>query len=207
MIYLNSRSLVLVCLTLSCPVVASEVGDCAITMKERAVLLELDYRNFDQNAEDGWRPLYEGKCFADAAELIVSYISSHPEVARENYMLGFHAGQMFALDDQTERAIDFMSDAYRNRSSKIVDWNAFVDANIAFLEKDMNRLVEMRDRIGQQPALEKGPGTPDWAIGKKINLDVVNGFIACFDQPYSVAYEEACRAKGNSEFSAGADAT
>lgn len=111
-------------------------------------------------------------------------------------MLAFHAGQMLSMFGEYDTAVELMRQAYSTRRSAFIDWNAFVDANIAFLEKDYETLLRMRERISQQPVMTEEKGIPDWAIGKKMNLDVVDGLIACFDEPYVVAYQDECRAKG-----------
>jgi hypothetical protein len=59
-----------------------------------------------------------------------------------------------------------------------IRWNAYVRATIAFLEKDREELMRMRDEIADGPKLQ----------GAIPNLDVVNRLIAHFDSPYSVAY-------------------
>jgi hypothetical protein len=169
---------------------------CEITDTMVARILKLPFREFDQNPDDGWRPYYASKCYKEAAQLLTDYMFLHPERAKEHHMLAFHAGQMFAMIGEYDWAVDLMRQGYLHRSSAIIDWNAFVDANIAFLENDHETLVRMRERIAKQPVMTEAMGTPDWAIGKKMNLDVVDGFIACFDKAYSVAYEDECRAKG-----------
>lgn len=171
-------------------------SSCEITDAKVARILELPFREFDQNPSDGWRPYYASRCYKEAAHLLTEYISLYPERVEEHYMLPFHAGQMFAMIGEYDKAVDLMRQGYSQRSSAIIDWNAFVDANIAFLENNHEMLVRMRERIAKQPIMTEAMGAPDWAIGKKMNLDVVDGFIACFDKAYSVAYEDECRARG-----------
>ncbi len=108
-------------------------------------------------------------------------------------MLPFHAGQMLAMAGDYDNAVLYLQRGYSSRESKLIDWTAFVEAHLAFIEKDAEKLAEMRARIDKQPAMVAGPGVPDWAVGKKINLDVVDGFLACFDKPFAVACEAACR--------------
>lgn len=180
---------------------AEEVRACEISEAELNRLVTLSFQSFDQDAADGWRPLYEKKCFAEAAELLVGYMKHNPDSARLHYMLPFHAGQMFALSDNYSEAISFMRRGYSSIESKLIDWNAFVDANIAFLEHDRDLLKEMRDRINLQPAMTAEMNVPAWAVGRKMNLDVVYGFHACFKERYAVAYDLSCRPgiKGDDE--------
>ena len=167
--------------------------DCALSATERERALRLSFNEFDQTEDGGWRPFYASKCYATAASLIVAYIEHHPKIASEHYMLPFHAGQMFAMAGNHEKAVQYLKLGYSQRESRLVDWNAFVDAHIAFIERDIETLREMRARIAAQPALQPGPGVPDWAVGKRMNLDVVDGFLACVEEPFDVAYEAPCR--------------
>ena len=168
---------------------------CAISNAEHERILGLSFAEFDQTEDDGWRPYYLAKCYVIAADLLVTYVERHPDLVRENYILPFHAGQMLAMAGDYDNATLYLQRGYSSRESKLVDWNAFVEAHLAFIEKDAERLAAMRLRIDKQPAMVDGPGVPDWAVGKKINLDVVDGFLACFDKPFAVAYEEPCRSK------------
>ena len=167
--------------------------DCAMSPSDREAVLKLSFTDFDQTEGKGWRLLYVSKCYAAAASLIVEYIDRYPERASEHNMLPFHAGQMLAMSGNYRESVRYLKLGYTQRESKIVDWNAFVDAHVAFIEKDAEKLEAMRARIAMQPAMKSGPGVPDWAIGKRINLDVVDGFLACFDKPFHVAYEAPCR--------------
>jgi len=60
-----------------------------------------------------------------------------------------------------------------------VKWNAYVNATLAFLNKDKEKLIKYRNQIAQ--GLEIKAIIP--------NLDVVDALIANFDEPYSIAYE------------------
>ena len=167
--------------------------DCAVSATDRERALSLSFTEFDQTEDDGWRPFYSSKCYATAASIIVAYIERHPKTASEHHVLPFHAGQMFAMAGDYEKAVQYLKLGYSQRESRLVDWNAFVDAHIAFIERDIDTLREMRERIARQPALQSGPGVPDWAVGKRMNLEVVDGFLACVDEPFDVAYEAPCR--------------
>jgi tetratricopeptide (TPR) repeat protein len=170
-------------------------GACSISKAEIGAVLALSYQDFDQNPRKGWRPYYRRECYDQARDLLLAYLAQHPDVADEHYMLRFHVGQLLAMTGEYEEAKQFMRKAYTDFEAPAIDWNAFVDANIAFLDKDKGRLLEMRSRIASQPKLEAGPGVPSWAVGRIMNLDVVDGFIACFDEPYVVAYGDQCRAR------------
>lgn len=166
---------------------------CEQNDKQIAAALNLTFEEFDQMEASGWRPLYENKCYKEAAKLIVRYMAQHPELVKQHYMLPFHAGQMYALHGEYQSAINYMQLGYSDIKSEYIDWNAFVDANIAFLNHDLSALQQARVKVAQQPKMPDSMHVPDWAIGKKMNLDVVDGFILCFDKPYVEAYSMTCR--------------
>jgi len=174
---------------------ATESTACALQPADIEALLNLPFEKFDQQPGSGWRPLFDRECYAQAAAVLVAYLKRHPDLAERHYILPFHAGQMFAMAGDYDEAIAYMQRGYSKIPSKTIDWNAFVAANIAFLRRDRAGLLEQRSRIDQQPALADTPGIPKAFVGKKMNLDVVDGFIACFDRSYAVAYGDECRAQ------------
>jgi hypothetical protein len=75
----------------------------------------------------------------------------------------------------------------------------YVQATAAFLARRRDALLSIRTQLAALPE-------PEWfadvaaqqrASGREIswppNLDVVDGLIACYDQPYRDAYSERCR--------------
>jgi len=178
---------------------AAEDPRCKLKPEETEKLLALPFAQFDQQEGSGWRPLYRIKCYSAVANLLVEYLKRHPEPSEGRYMLPFHAGVMFASDGRYEQAIDWMKQSYSDAPSTMIDWNAFVDATIAFLRHDLDELLKLRKRIDLQPAFAEGPGVPKWAAGKKMNLDVVDGYINCFNETYDVAYSLPCREKNNQD--------
>lgn len=170
--------------------------DCALNSAKREALLTLSFKQFDQQQGSGWRPLYASKCYIEAASLLKEYVMRHPRTAREQYMLPFHTGQLFALAGKHAEAIQWMEKGYSKDKFGPINWNAFVDANVAFLKQDYKALLKQRNLINQEPAMTDGPGVPKWAVGKKMNLDVVDGFITCFKEPYDIAYGNDCRRQG-----------
>lgn len=170
--------------------------DCTLSSAKREALLDLSFKQFDQQQGSGWRPLYASKCYMEAAMLLKEYVKRHPRTAQDQYMLPFHTGQLFALAGERAEAIGWMEKGYSNDKFDPINWNAFVDANVAFLKHDFKALLKQRDLINQEPPMTDRPGVPRWAVGKKMNLDVVDGFIACFEKPYDVAYGDECRRQG-----------
>ena len=171
-------------------------NNCIVTLAEREASLALPFKQFDQEQGRGWRPLYSKKCYSEASLLLTEYMERNPSEAKIQYMLSFHTGQMLALAGERSKPIKWLERGRSKQASARINWNAFVDANIAFLEHDRKKLLIQRDLIGQEPAIVDGPGVPSWAVGKKMNLDVVEGFIACFEESYEVAYGDECRHRG-----------
>jgi hypothetical protein len=52
--------------------------------------------------------------------------------------------------------------------------------------------VRQRALLDEQRLMRPGPGLPDSMVGKKMNLDVVDRFVACFDESYEVAFRDGC---------------
>jgi len=170
--------------------------DCTVSSAKREASLALSFKQFDQQQGSGWRPLYASKCYMEAALLLKEYVKRHPHTAQEQYMLPFHTGQLLALAGEHAEAIGWMEKGYSSDKFDPINWNAFVDANVAFLKHDFQALLKQRALINQEPPMADRPGVPKWAVGKKMNLDVVDGFIACFEKPYDVAYGDECRRQG-----------
>jgi hypothetical protein len=148
---------------------------------EKGGSLGLDFYAFDQSPGAGWRQLAENGRFLEAANLIDSYINKHKNLNESQMtILYFHAGQMYAFSDDYQTAIErFVKSAYAQEPPELpLRWNAYVQATIAFLSKDLDRLKDCRKEIAEGPALE----------GQKANLDVVDRLIEHFEEPYSKAY-------------------
>jgi hypothetical protein len=97
-------------------IVGAETIDCqAALLAEQSKLLALDFHNFDQTPQHGWRWLGEElKCYREAAELIVRYLDTQSELsASEIEILSFHAGQMFASSNDYEAAIPYLRKGYQ----------------------------------------------------------------------------------------------
>ena len=70
--------------------------------------LELTWMEFDQDPDGGWRPLAHAGDYAGAAKMIEIYLAHHPDLpdAPRGYST-LHAGQLLALNGETDRAIAF----------------------------------------------------------------------------------------------------
>ncbi len=167
-----------------------------------AAMLALPLHDFDQTPA-GWRSLDAEGCEAVGADAIARYREINRE-GLENEDLGtliWHEGQLRAAAGQTEAAIALMLKG-RNEESEAIQ--PYVDATVAFLRRDREALLAARERLLGLPvpdyfaaAAERYrvnyPDLPPlvWPL----NLNKVDGFIACFDRPYREAY--SCDAEGN----------
>jgi hypothetical protein len=157
---------------------------------DRAQMLSLDEQAFDQHPGGGWRTLADiDECIGVAADLVRDYRLSHPprkEVLTGSDVLYWHEAQLRATMGSTEEAIDLFK-----KSRRPDEWssgfNEYTDATIAFLEHDQPALVKARAALVavRRPA--------DWSGPWPLNVDVVDGLIRCFGQPYKRAYSDECR--------------
>jgi hypothetical protein len=143
--------------------------------------LELDYDAFDQTPGQGWRKLADEGNHLGAAKLVDTYLEFSDGLEDwQRIILLFHAGQLYAVAGVTGDALSrFRASIHPSESEDLaIRWNAYVKATIAFLQKDRDQLVKMRDEISRGPEFE----------GTIPNLDVVERLIRNFDQCYAVAY-------------------
>ncbi|MDJ0760254.1 MAG: hypothetical protein QNJ19_12705 [Woeseiaceae bacterium] len=165
-------------------------GKCAF---DREAMLTLDFNAFDQGFDGGWRAVAKDEdCTLIAADLIREYIDRHES---DETIIVFHEGQMRAKGGQTARAIELMlSTREPDGQNSYFGWNFYIDATIAFLEKDKQRLIEARDALAALP--KPGSFRAVDRDGKPVemqwppNMSVVNGFVDCFEESYAVAYRE-----------------
>ena len=174
----------------------SHVKIAQACIEDREALLALDYEAFDQDFQGGWRAVSEQPgCMIAAAELIVEY--NHQLISNGNPVrksLPWHAGQLYASEGETQKAISLFKQSYAPVGNS-KSWNLYVDASIAFLEKDRagfdQKFKELRD-LPKPPnweqsvkyTQEKWGYTPQWPN----NLNVFEAFDRCFEKTYSEAY-------------------
>ena len=155
---------------------------------DRDGLLALDQNAFDQDLKGGWRVLAENPhCYIAAADLIRDYREAHHS---SDSILFWHEGQMRASAGQSHAAI-----ALFEQSRKAQDpfgWNFYVDGTVAFLRHDRAQLQAARDKLA---ALRKpkdfhpvGPDGKPFEIKWPPNLNILDGFLTCFDRSYDQAY-------------------
>jgi hypothetical protein len=163
-------------------------------------MLQMDERAFDRTSGSGWRVIADVEgCEGAAADLIARYRTAHPDVGDARGLL-HHEAQLRASSGQTETAIALLEQTRALETAPEIV--AYRDAEIAFLRGDRPALLEARDRLLAIPTpngfeasvarfRERFPDAipPSWPL----NIEVVNGFVACFGRPYREAYIAPCR--------------
>jgi hypothetical protein len=160
---------------------------------DTSAMMALDERGFDQTMSGGWRTLADAGCDAQAADLIADWRSNHPANPRTAGLLQWHEGQLRANAGQTARAI-MLFEAARKPAEEDAGfgWNLYVDGSVAFLRRDLVGLDAARAKLA---ALPRPAGyAPIGADGKPrayawpMNLNILDGFVACWNRPYKQAY-------------------
>lgn len=161
----------------------------------RQQVLGLSQQAFDQDLQGGWRAVSaRDECVAAAADLIRDYRERH---RLNDTILFWHEGQLRASDGQTEAAIALFERS-RKEPADAFGWNQYVDATIAFLRNDRPALLAARASLAGLPRpagfAPRDPQGHPIDLSWPMNLNVVDGLIACFGRPYREAYGTACRA-------------
>jgi hypothetical protein len=181
---------------------SSETEGCAY---DRAEMLALDKNAFDQDFEGGWRSVaHQDGCEIEAADLIRDYIVEHDIQAT---IFFFHQAQLRAMAGQTEQALELFQQTRKPASeTDRFGWNHYVDATIAFLNKDQEALLAAKAALeATRKPDDFNPvdvnGNPVVHVNWPPNLNVVDGFIDCFERDYDWAYSNCSRPflKGNAE--------
>lgn len=186
MIWLSTLALAMVMGT-SEPDVCHEVDEA---------MLSMSLEDFDQR-DHGWRSLNADGCDAVTADGIKRYRERNAETLKDPHTLVWHEAQLRATAGQTAQAIELM---LQTRETDTAPIRPYTDASIAFLRRDRAGLLAARAALIAMPEPDyfrkaadryavSYPGLPPLAW--PLNLDVVDGLIACFDKPYAVAYD--CR--------------
>ncbi|MEM9233378.1 MAG: hypothetical protein AAGA69_03970 [Pseudomonadota bacterium] len=190
----------------------ARLEQCGVDTVELARLLELEYREFDQDYDGGWRAIAKQEgCELAAAKAIEAYIHfARPHGPGYSKILRWHAGQLYAYVQQTDQAIAFFRTTYDDPEGSEFsgsEWNLYVDATLAFLRDDYDVLVTARDRLAEIPVsdelkesrrkfLKDNPtiSMPEGFVDAPQNLNVVQRFVDCFGEPYRQAYSSCDKA-------------
>ncbi|MEM9169004.1 MAG: hypothetical protein AAGC56_05075 [Pseudomonadota bacterium] len=197
------------------PADRNALSACSVDADALQAYLEMEQGAFDQDLDGGWRAVSSRDGCEDGAGVLISaYIQfSVPKPPEAHRILRWHAGQVFAGVDRTDRALAFFAGSYEvGPGAQGDDWDQYVDATIAFLQRDRDGLQAARNRLAamapsteeiaeKRAYFEANPDVaamfPNWRemIAKPQNIDVVDGLIACFDKPYREAYGGSCRGR------------
>jgi len=163
---------------------------------DHKAMLALDPDSFDQAlVGGGWRALAQRRCYADAADLIRDYREAHN---LEAMILYWHEGQARAMGGQTAQAIELF---HRARANASVPWGHYVDATLAFLQRDRRALLVARAALAALPPPRNFHPTD--IHGKPLsvrwppNLNVVDALLQCFDRSYEDAYMSCTAVPGS----------
>ena len=167
---------------------ASSGGDCRY---DRAAMLALDQRAFDQDMTGGWRAVANRGCDGEAADLIRDWRAAKRS---KDELLYWHEGQLRANAGQYPAAIALFEKSRKPTAQDAAwGWNLYVDGSIAFLRGDRPTLKAARTKLASLPmppglAQAKRPdGTPA-TVRWPLNLNVLDGFLSCWGQAYKKAY-------------------
>lgn len=175
-------------------------GPC---MHDRSALLAMPPDRFDGKEVVSWRTLSRNSaCLEIAADLLREYREANRGRLDVNqlHLNYWHEGQLRAGLGQKSLAVHLLMAGV----NPAVTMDGFADyalGTVAFVNGDRQALLAARDRLAATPQ------PPGWAqavedyrqqFGREIvwpmNLDVLDGLIACFDKPYLEAYGSAgCR--------------
>ena len=191
--------------TVGCTAAQLQTSENTVCIRpgERNAMLALDVKSFDQTQGQGWRLVAERECYAEAAQLIAEYRaqSDNPNVAR------FHQVQMHAAAEERDEAITLLDELIVGDEADEESTSLYYRrATRAFLANDLENLRVARNDLATLPvpssfadAVERFKREyPDFPPPRwPPNLDVIDAFIACFNQSYNEAYGgEACRNAG-----------
>ncbi|MEE8118775.1 MAG: hypothetical protein V3T39_04355 [Gammaproteobacteria bacterium] len=182
---------------------AEESAACKLSETELVERLQLpydQYEDYNDESETSWRSLEKKRCFAEAARYIHLYVEGN----RNNLDPGaiklqtFHEAMMLSWSGQDVAArhvfggIHFVEGSEKATGQfNFDDWNAYVDATIAFLDKDRAafdvKFAFISDRIAADKAgqIVGEPGHPGL---RKLFSGVLNVLGNCFVGSYWEAY-------------------
>nr|WP_321509276.1 hypothetical protein [uncultured Hyphomonas sp.] len=187
---------------------APETAQAATTLTpacsyDAEAMLALDVDTFDSTPDAGWRTVANiPGCEAAGAGLLATYREQKPGLSADDVGgLLHHEFQLRAASGQDDAAKEIAQQLISLRAEDDV-MRSYHEAELAFLARDLEALTVARDRLAAVPKPDgfeagveafkaKYPDYPPpvWPI----NLDVVDGFITCFDKPYAEAYTLSCR--------------
>src|SRR5690606_36514573 len=106
--------------------------------------------------------------------------------------LRWHEGPLRAANGENSAAVELVKQSYQENESSPDPGNVYVDATIAFLQKDGAALLKARRDLAAIPKPEgfdpRDAGGNPVDVPWPPNLHVVDRLVACFSADYSDAY-------------------
>ena len=154
----------------------TKVRDCVVTVAEREAMLRQDYQTFDEAADaNSWRNLLQRGCVREAVAILQAYGRQNgSRLTRDQRLeLNFHIGQTLAFGGYDAESLPYFESARADGAS--AEWNAYVDATVAFLRKDRAGLEDAKRRYAAAPAAQP------------MRVKIIDGFLKCLEKTYAEA--------------------
>lgn len=170
---------------------AAAAPDCTY---DRAAMMALPQRAFDQDMTGGWRGLSMRGCQAEAADLIRDWRETNKPGSGAS-TLYWHEGQLRAEMGQDAAAIALFERSRKTaEEDRGMGWNLYVDGSIAFIRRDRAAFDRARAALAALPKpagfdlrTKLADGTPI-TMAWPMNLNVLDGFARCWGKSYNEAY-------------------
>lgn len=106
-----------------------------------------------------WRLLSAQKKYAEAADLIVQYVNTNSTI-NNKHSLNWHAGQMFAMADNKDKAIKYFNKTYSFISKVFSDedgkqWYYYAKGTVAFIKRNKEQLNRILNKWKQKYPITK----------------------------------------------------
>ena len=139
-------------------------------------------RNYEQTQFDSdsccWRKLSQAKRYHEAALLIIDYIDHSPIIANKQ-SLNWHAGQMFAMANETKPATHYFKKTYTifykwfgGEDGRA--WYYYARGNVAFVNRDKAALQKIINRWNK-------------TLPPDLNFKMLNQMLNNWDKSYQEA--------------------
>lgn len=168
---------------------AAAAPDCTY---DRAAMMALPQRAFDQDMTGGWRGLSMRGCEAEAADLIRDWRETNTPGSGAS-TLYWHEGQLRAELGQNAAAIALFERSRKTaEEDRGMGWNLYVDGSIAFIRRDRAAFDKAHVTLKALPKPAgfdpRGPDGKPIAMAWPMNLNVLDGFARCWGKSYHEAY-------------------
>lgn len=154
---------------------AASVSSCDVPRREVSASISLSYEAFDgQQGPYGWRRLLDAGCVDSVVSLLSAYSIAN-DVRLEHAQrleMQFHIGQALAMSGREKESIPYFAKALAPDAA--VEWRIYVDATLAFLKHDQDRLAAARSAYAGV-----APGS--------MRLMIIDGMLACPRESYAKA--------------------